>query len=168
MDDERSENPGLMVIEGSVTPSAAPVATAPREFSDLQWAFINAYCSDDPELGGRGEASAIAAGYAGGAKNMATRNLLNPKVQAEIERRVKAGRGTMLLLARNRLADVLVNGTNEVAVVSASLGVMDRFGMGVPKGPLIDARTVNVNAGDASAVLQQVAQRFAERQARLG
>lgn len=163
--DER-ENPGLMVIEGSVSASTTLVAGTPAEdrngLSERAWAFIDAYIE---RQGKDLEGAAIAAGYSpGGAKNMATRNLLNPKVQDEIARRVKLGKGTALLAAFTRGMDIIENSEDDRAATAMVLGFFDRFGLAAPKGPLIDARTVNNISGPAaSAVLQQVAERAARR-----
>lgn len=176
------EKPSDMLIEGSVSASRPLPARVADAFDDglteRQRTFVDFYCSGVPKEiagseedipAGKGCDAAKAAGYAeSGAFAMASRNLLNPKVQDEIERRVKAGRGSALLVATTALFRQVEHGSDERAVVTAAMALLDRFGMAPPRGPLIDARTVNNNISgpEASAVLQMIADRAAQRQLR--
>lgn len=148
-----------MIVEGSVrAPSVVRAPPGDDGLNDLQRSFVDHYC-----LLGDGTAAAIAAGYGGGARNMATRNLLKPKIQAEIERRVRMGKGTALLLATERLFQIIEGSDDERAVVQAALGVMDRFGMGVPKGPLVSVQTNIMNGNVAQSILIDVQERRQRR-----
>lgn len=186
MQGESRENPSLMVIDGSVgavqSSHARPSATAEHDdgLSERQRTFVDFYCSGVPKEiagtdedippGNAGEA-AKASGYAvSGAANMASRNLLNPKVQAEVERRVKAGRGSGLLAGTSALLKIVEKGTDERAVVAAAVALLDRFGMAPPKGPSVAVQVNNtmVNAGEASAVLNLIAERASKRTALTG
>lgn len=167
-----------MVVEGSVTAvQSLPVRAAEAHddgLSDRQRSFVDFYCGgvpaaiagtdEDIPAGNAGEA-AKAAGYAdSGAANMASRNLLNPKIQAEVERRVRIGRGAALLAGTSALFKLLEKGTDERAILGAATALLDRFGMAPPKGPAVAVQVNNtVNAGDASAVLTMIAQRAAAR-----
>lgn len=145
---------------GSVRrPSGGVVPTGDDGLTDLQRQFVDHYCA----LGGDGTAAAIAAGYGGGAKNMATRNLLKPKIQAEIERRVRMGRGSALLTATNRLFQIIEGSDDERAVVQAALGVMDRFGMAPPKGPAVAVQVNNISGTEAQGILKDVQEARARR-----
>jgi hypothetical protein len=148
------------VIEGSVTASVVSPAPDTDGLNDRQAAFVDAYCDN----GGDGQAAALAAGYAdSSAANMGTRNLLKPAIQSAIEQRVRAGRGSALLKATERLFRIMEDSEDDRAVVQAAVAVMDRYGMAVPKAPLIDARSVNVGAKEASGVLALIAERIAAR-----
>lgn len=179
MQHEKPENPSMMVVEGSVSATSVAHARIAGEadngLSDRQNAFVDFYCAgipaaiageeEDVPPGNAGKA-ALAAGYAPvSANNMANRNLLNPKVQDEIAQRVKMGRGSAILAGTTALFRLLDKGTDERAVLGAAVALLDRFGLAPPKGaPLIDNRTINViQPGEASAVLNLVAQRAAER-----
>lgn len=170
-----SENggfPSQAVVEGSVRPIGAPRASAADDgLSERQRAFVDAYVCGIPAeetldgvevRPGQGIAAAIAAGYAEvSARNMANRNLLNPKVQAEIEARVRAGRGSVLLAGVSALLEVVEKGQDERARVGAATALLDRFGMAPPKGPSVAVQINNttVSASEASSVLTLIAER---------
>lgn len=177
MTDEDRENPGLMIVEGSVGASDASRVRDDDGLNEVQRSFVDWYCSGVPAaLCGRdvdappgdGYAAALAAGYAdSGASNMATRNLLKPKIQAEIERRVKMGRGSALLAGTSALFKVIDKGEDERAIVTAATALLDRFGMAPPKGPAIVNNMVVMNGSQAQAVLLEVQERRQQRLARL-
>lgn len=156
-------NPPVVVdgasVSGSITDRAGEIETPEGRINERQSAFIDAFI----ELGGRAEEAAIQAGYAGGASNMASRNLAKPKIQAEIVRRLKLRHGSALAIAIGNLLTIIEESEDDRARVQAALGIMDRFGMAPPRGP---AATVNVNvmtAGAAQAVLQDVQKRREQR-----
>nr|WP_277998543.1 hypothetical protein [Sphingomonas liriopis] len=106
----------------------------------------------------------MAAGYAeSGASNMATRNLLKPQIQAEIERRVKMGRGSALLAGTSALFKVLDKGSDERAIVTAATALLDRFGMAPPKGPATQVNLNVMNGSAAQAILVEVQERRQQR-----
>lgn len=153
-----------MIVEGSVSASVSVVTPTPDGFTELQSAFIDHYIA----LGGKGEAAALAAGYgAGGAAQIAMRNLAKPKVQDEIQRRLKMQGGSALAIAITRLLKIIETSTDDRAAVAASLGLMDRFGMAPPKGPAIVNNIAVMNGNAAQAILIDVQQRREQRLARL-
>lgn len=179
MDDQRRENPGSVIVEGSVALSSVPRERAEPAFEDglneRQRAFVDFYVggiaaqiagTEEDVPPGDGTRSAIAAGYGAGAGNMATRNLLKPKVQAEIERRIKVGRGSALLVGVTALFKVLDKGTDERAIVTAATAILDRFGMAPPKGPAVAVQINNLGANEAQAILIDVQERRQQRLAR--
>lgn len=167
MQHEKPENASLMVIEGSVERVQSPPVRARTDqddtLTDRQRQFVDAYCGGEEP--GNAQAAAIAAGYAEtGAANMASRNLLNPKVQAEIERRVKMGRGTALLIGTSALFKQIEKGEDERASVQAAIALLDRYGLAPPKGPGVAVQiNNNVTGTEASAVLNMIAERAAKR-----
>ncbi|MCP3735635.1 terminase small subunit [Sphingomonas sp. RP10(2022)] len=173
VDDETRENPGLVIVEGSVLASTASRARDDDGLNKVQRAFVDWYCSGVPAaLCGRSEdappgdgyAAALAAGYAeSGASNMATRNLLKPQIQAEIERRVKMGRGSALLAGTSALFKVLDKGSDERAIVTAATALLDRFGMAPPKGPATQVNLNVMNGSAAQAILVEVQERRQQR-----
>lgn len=177
MHDQTHENQGLVVVGGSVSASDEPRVQVDDGLNDVQRRFVDFYCSGTPAaLCGRDEdappgdgyAAALAAGYAdSGASNMASRNLLKPKIQAEIERRVKMGRGSALLAGTSALFKVIDKGSDERAIVTAATALLDRFGMAPPKGPAVAVQINNVSGHEAQAILVDVQQRREQRLARL-
>ncbi|WP_294138354.1 terminase small subunit [Sphingomonas sp.] len=173
MDDDKRENPGLVIVEGSVLASTASRARNDDGLNELQTSFIDFYCSgvpaalcgrDEDAPPGDGLAAALAAGYReSGAANMATRNLLKPKIQAEIERRVKMGRGSALLAGTMALFKIMDKGSDERAIVTAATAVLDRFGMAPPKGPATQVNIGVMNGNAAQAILVEVQQRRQQR-----
>lgn len=167
MTDETHENPGSVIVEGSV--AAPSVLRAPdqqhgKSFTDLQDRFVDHFIA----LGGKGTEAALAAGYGeGGAANIAQRNLANPKIQAEIARRLKLQTGSALATALGALFEVIEDGEDERARVQAALGIMDRFGMAPPKGPAIVNNVAVMNGNTAQSILIDVQQRREQRLARL-
>lgn len=140
------------LVDASDDPPAAPGLT------DLQERFVAAFI----ETGGKIGESALMAGASH--ETYGHRLLARQKVQDEIARRVKLQSGSALAMAFGRLIKVVETGTDERAVVSAALGLMDRFGMAPPKASVTVNNNTAVIAGpQASAVLQMVAQRAAAR-----
>lgn len=164
MDDETHENARDMIVEGSVSASVAVVTPAAEGFTDLQSAFIDQYII----LGGHAEKAALAAGYgAGGAAQIAMRNLAKPKIQNEIVRRLKMQSGSALAAAIGRLLKIIETSTDDRAAVAASLGLMDRFGMAPPKGPAVVNNIAVMNGNAAQAILIEVQERRQQRLAQL-
>jgi hypothetical protein len=125
--------------------------------SRFVWAFIL--------TGGKAERSAELAGYGGGAKNMAFRNLAKRKIQEAIADKLKLQPGSALATAIGALYRVLETGKDERAVVAAATALMDRFGMAAPKGPAVAVQiNNNVGSAEAQSILADVQ---AARQARL-
>ncbi len=179
MHDINRENPGSMIVEGSGTAPLTPHARAQQHGSDglndMQRRFVDFYVggipkeiagTEDDVPPGDGTKAAIAAGYGGGACNMATRNLLKPKIQLEIERRIKVGRGSALLAGVSALFKIVEKGTDERAVVTAAVSLLDRFGMAPPKGPAVAVQVNNISGGEASAIINEVMARRQQRTAR--
>ena len=172
------------VIEGSVSGSVASPARAVTDLNERQAAFLDWYCGGIPKAEalhplldandqerdvppGDGLRAAIQAGYAdSGAANMACRMLLQPRFQEEIERRVKAGRGSMLLAARTAIVGVLEHGTDERAVVAAAVAAFDRFGLAPPRGPAAVVNVAVMNGPAAQGVLADVMRAREERLAK--
>lgn len=166
MDDQKRENPGSVIVEGSVVaPTAlrAPDQEHGKGFTELQDRFVDRFI----EMGGKGTEAALAAGYGeGGAANIAQRNLANPKIQAEIARRLKLQTGSALATALGALFEVIEEGEDERARVQAALGIMDRFGMAPPKGPAVAVQINNMDGNGAQAILLDVQNRRQQRLAR--
>lgn len=157
--------------EVSVFEPVTPPAPTPERFTEMQSAFLEAFCSDDPELRGQGEASAIAAGYAPeNARNASYRNLLKPRVQEEILRRVKAQSGTALMKAMDRAVRIIEHSKDDAAAARVLLGLMDRLGMAPPRGPSVNVNVTNnsVDAAGAFSILAQVVQAREQRLNRIG
>lgn len=140
-------------LEASVRPRAGRLT--PLELAFAQQFVLN---------GGKIEEAAIDAGYGGGAKNMGTRNLCKPRVQAYIAELVKRQSGSALAMAYQALGKIVTQGKDERAVVAAAVALMDRFGMAVPKGPLVAIQNNVVSGSEAQAIIAEV---HAARQKRL-
>ena len=137
----------------SVQAPLAVVVQAPADgLTDQQRAFCQAFIDERGQI----EAAAIAAGYGGGAKNMGTRNLAKPKIQAEIARRLKLQAGSALAIALGALFRIIESSDDPRAVVQAALGIMDRFGMAPPKGPAVAVQVNNVSGDAAQQLLRSV------------
>lgn len=170
------DNAKVAVIEGSAEASPSPLATAPvigsdddfgpdpHRFTELQKAFIREFVAN----GGKAEAAAISAGYGGGAQGMAMRNLAKPRVQAEIQRRLRLQCGSALAVAVGRLMKIAETSTDDRAAVAAALGLMDRFGMAPPKGPAVNVQVNNFGNSEAQSILSEVVERRTQRLKRVG
>lgn len=154
-------NPCDVIVEGSVAASSTAVAQPPEDgLTDLQRRFVDEFIAN----GGRAGDAAIAAGYGGGAEGMGLRNLAKPKIQAAIEKTVKSQRGSALAIALARGLDIIQNSKDDKAAVTALLGIMDRFGMSPPKGPLVAIQNNTITGSEASRLINDV---MARRQQRL-
>jgi hypothetical protein len=149
---EAHEIQGEIVDGASVSTLPVVFAPVPEGFTELQSRFIDAFIQI-----GKGEAAALAAGYGeGGAAQIAMRNLAKPKVQREIERRLKQQGGSALAIAITRLVKVCEESDDDKAAVSAALGLMDRFGMSPPRGPLVAIQNNNIGGEQAQSILIEV------------
>lgn len=172
MHDIFDDDPPLPLIAGSVTGPVVTIEQAseavetavsgpPRAFTDLQWAFMQAFI----ENGGKAGDAAITAGASHDTYGI--RILAMPKVQEELVRRIKLQSGTALAIALSAIFKVIETSSDDKAIVSAAFGLMDRYGMSAPKGGTsIHIGDNNIDARQASAVLVQVAERAAKRLAR--
>jgi hypothetical protein len=157
--DETDVNPRDVIVEGSVSGPVTLITPTPDGLTDLQSAFIDAFIQN----GGRAGEAAVTAGYGGGAENMGLRNLAKPKIQAEIQRRLKTQAGSALAAAIGRLLKIIETSTDDRAAVAAALGLMDRFGMAPPKGPAIVNNIAVMNGNAAQAILIEVQERRQQR-----
>jgi hypothetical protein len=144
------------VAEGSVQLPSDGLTAMAREFARQY--VLN---------GGMAEQAAIDAGYAGGARNMATRNLCKPKVQAEIARLSKVTVGAALPVAIGRLIAILETEGKDAdprAQVQAAVAIMDRAGLHVPRGPAVSLQINQITGSQAQDIIAEV---HARRSARL-
>lgn len=156
-----------MIVEGSVSASSAVMRTAaavddghPTKLTAQQESFVYAFLDN----GGNAAAAALTAGYSH--DTYGSRVLAKKHVQAEIARRVKLQTGSALAIALTGLFRVIESpGSDERAVVAAALGLMDRFGMAVPKGPMvaIQNNTLVGGAQQVADILADVAKKRADR-----
>lgn len=161
---ETNVNPPFVSFGDSV--SEADLACAPEieHLTELQSRFVWAFIL----TGGKAERSAELAGYGGGAKNMAFRNLAKRKVQDAIADKLKLQPGSALALSIGGLMRIIETGKDERAVVAAALGLMDRFGMAPPKGaPMVQVNNLNVNGEQAQSILADVQAARQQRLARM-
>jgi hypothetical protein len=148
--------------EGSGSLPVVQFHATPDGFTDLQSRFCDAFI----QLGGNGKKAALAAGYAEvSAEGMGIRNLANPKINAEILRRLKLQGSTLLAIALGGLLRIIETSSDPKAVVQACVAICDRFGLSVPKGPAVAVQINNtVNGDGAQALLQEI---WEERQKRI-
>jgi hypothetical protein len=153
--------PTAISSSGSVSDPLVPFAPTPEGFTDMQSRFCDAFIS----LGGDGTKAAIIAGYAqGGAANIAMRNLASPKINDEIIRRLKLSGSSALAVAIGGLLRIIERSKDDKAVVAASLGLMDRFGMAPPKGAGVVVNVNNMTGDGVQALINEV---WAERERRM-
>lgn len=157
MDGSQGDDDAVASVQRPLT----VIAQVPNDgLNDQQRAFCQAFIEERGNI----EAAAIAAGYGGGARNMGTRNLAKPKIQAEIARRLKLQAGSALAIALGALFKVIEESDDPRAVVQAALGIMDRFGMAPPKGPAVAVQVNNLGGTAAQELIRDI---WNGRQARI-
>lgn len=160
--DEEHEKPSEVVIEGSVAASSVDHVRvagpdSPIRLTEMQDAFVTALL----ENGGKIGPAALTAGA--GHETYGHRLLAKRKVQDELARRVKLQHGSALAIGLTGLFRIIEHGEDERAVVAASVALLDRFGLAPPKGPAVAVQINNIGAPQVASILQDVAERRAQR-----
>jgi hypothetical protein len=153
--DLNRRNPSEIDDEGSVSEPLVHFTPTPEGFTDLQSRFVDAFV----QMGGKGELAAIEAGYSPiTAGNMAVRNLSQPKIVALLNERLKVQGPVALAIAIGALLRIAEKSDDDRAVVQAAVALCDRFGLSVPKGPLVAIQNNNGMTGEAAQrLLEEVA-----------
>jgi phage terminase small subunit len=132
--------------EGSVVEGRAGLSKLQREFATH---FVL--------TGGKPRRAAILAGYSPSSSSIsAHRNLVNPRVLAEIDRLCKSNIKAALPVAIRTLISVCISSKDDRARVQAASKLVELGGM-VPKGPGVQVNVgVQVNGQQAQALIGEV------------
>lgn len=138
-------------LEGVSGPES--VSSGRASLSPLQRDFALHFVA----TGGKARRAAILAGYgAPSAHISAHRNLVNPKVLAEIKRLSLVNIQSALPVAIRTLIDICLHSKDDKARAMAANSLLDRGGMAAPKGGVQVNVGVQVNGGQVQALIGEI------------